>query len=282
MTALPTRFTAAVIPAAGLGTRMRALFGDRPKALVEVAGRSLLAHAIAEARAAGLERVVVVASPATHEALAAEAARHATRSQVVDQAVPRGLADAIRLGALVLPGEAFAVLLPDNLFVPPGPLGRLLAVAAEGGVHAVLVARMNAETARGKGGSAPATVEPLAPGSDAVRITAVGAKRPKGQLELGAGERFDTPIGRFAFQADVVHAIAEVERALAPGQELDDVPLLTRLAAAGRLRGVLYEAPFADVGNPEGYRAAERLLTGARPGSAHRGPAPGRGTPPAG
>jgi UTP-glucose-1-phosphate uridylyltransferase len=259
-----TSFTAAVVPAAGLGTRMKALLGDRPKALLDVAGRSLLAHAIAEAREAGLERIVVVASPPAHAALAAEAARFARHSQVVDQAVPRGLADAIRLGALVLPGEAFAVLLPDNLFVPPSPLARLVAVAAASGDHAVLVARMNAETARGKGGSAPATVVPLGPGDDAVRIAAVGAKRPKGRLELGPAERFDTPIGRYAFQADVAEQIATVERGLKSGEELDDVPLLARLAAAGRLRGVVYATPFADVGNPDGYRAAQELLTRAR------------------
>jgi MurNAc alpha-1-phosphate uridylyltransferase len=275
-------FTAAVIPCAGLGTRMRSLLGDRPKALLEVAGRSLLAHAIAEARDVGLERIVVVASPTAHAALAGEAARFAQRSQVVDQAVPRGLADAIRLGALVLPGEAFAVLLPDNLFVPPSPLGRLVAIAAESGEHAVLVARMNAETARGKGGSAPATVTPLGPDPDGVRVGAVGAKRPKGQLELRPLERFDTPIGRFAFQADVVHAIGEIERALRPGEELDDVPLLARLAAEGRLCGLLYETPFADVGNPDGYRAAQQLLASAQSGTARPGRVRGRGTPPAG
>ncbi|HVO34127.1 MAG TPA: NTP transferase domain-containing protein [Gemmatimonadales bacterium] len=277
-----TRFTAAVIPSAGLGTRMRALFGDRPKALLEVAGRSLLGHAIAEARDAGLERIVVVANPAAHDALGAEARRFAPRSQVVDQAVPRGLADAIRLGALVLPGEAFAVLLPDNLFVPPSPLARLVAIAAGSGEHAVLVARMNAETARGKGGSAPASVEPLGPDPDAVRIRAVGAKRPKGQLELGPEERFDTPIGRYAFQGDIAQEITAVERALKPGEELDDVPLLARLAAAGRLCGLLYRTPFADVGNPDGYRAAQQLLASAQSGTARPAPAPGQGTPPAG
>ncbi len=243
---------------------MKALFGDRPKALLDVAGRSLLAHAIVEAREAGLDRIVVVANPAAHEALAAEARRFAPKSQVVDQAVPRGLADAIRLGALVLPGEPFAVLLPDNLFVPPSPLARLVAIAAQSGDHAVLVARLDAATARGKGGSAPATVEPQGPDEPGARISAVGAKRPKGQLELGPGERFDTPIGRYAFQADAVQEIASVERSLAAGAELDDVPLLARLAAAGRLRGLVYATPFADVGNPDGYRAAQQLLASAQ------------------
>ncbi len=276
------RFTAAVIPSAGLGTRMRSLLGDRPKALLEVAGRSLLAHAIAEAREAGLERIVVVANPAAHAALEGEARRCTSRCEVVDQADPRGLADAIRLGAGALAGEPFGVLLPDNLFVPPSPLRRLIAVAARSGEHAVLVARLDAGSARGKGASAPATGEPLGPEPDAVRVVAVGAKRGKARLELAAGERLDTPIGRFAFQPDVVSVIAEVERGLGPGEELDDVPLLARLAARRRLLGLLYEAPFADVGNPDGFLAAGRLkLATAQSGTGRRARARGRGTPPA-
>ncbi len=243
---------------------MRSLLGDRPKALLEVAGRSLLAHAIAEAREAGLERIVVVANPAAHQALEREARRWSEACAVLDQAVPRGLADAIRLGAIALAGEAFAVLLPDNLFLPPSPLRRLVDLASRSGEHAVLVARMDAEAARGKGGSAPAEVEPLGPEPDAVRIKAVGAKRGRSRLEMGAGERLDTPIGRYAFQTDLAQAIAATERTLAPGEELDDVPVMSRLAADRRLLGLLYEKPFADVGNVEGYRAAERLLASAQ------------------
>ena len=174
------------------------------------------------------------------------------------------------------------MLLPDNLFVPPSPLGRLVAIAAESGEHAVLVARMNAETARGKGGSAPASVEPLGPDPDGVRVAAVGAKRPKGQLRLGPRSGSTRRSAATPSRPTSRRSIAEVERGLAPGEELDDVPLLARLAAAGRLRGLVYETPFADVGNPDGYRAAQQLLASAQSGTARPAPARGRGTPPAG
>lgn len=49
----------AMILAAGLGTRLRPLTNDRPKALVEVAGRTLLEIALARLRGAGVEDVII-------------------------------------------------------------------------------------------------------------------------------------------------------------------------------------------------------------------------------
>ncbi|OYR55438.1 NTP transferase domain-containing protein [Halorubrum halodurans] len=50
----------AVIPAAGRGSRLGELRGDRPKGLVDVAGRPLLAHAFEAAVEAGGGEPVVV------------------------------------------------------------------------------------------------------------------------------------------------------------------------------------------------------------------------------
>lgn len=104
----------AVLVAAGRGER---LGGDRPKALVEVAGRPLVAWAVDGLRRAGVRHLVVVHTPGEAAAFAA-----ATRGQEV-VLTPGGedRSASVRAGLAVLREEVTLVAVHDaaRAFTPP-------------------------------------------------------------------------------------------------------------------------------------------------------------------
>jgi bifunctional UDP-N-acetylglucosamine pyrophosphorylase / glucosamine-1-phosphate N-acetyltransferase len=97
-----------VLLAAGEGVRM---VSDRPKPLHEVAGRSLLAHALAALGEAGCERIAVVVGPGgAGEALAAAARGLVPAVEIFVQAERRGTAHAVLAARAALARGADDVL----------------------------------------------------------------------------------------------------------------------------------------------------------------------------
>lgn len=130
---------AAIILAAGLGTRMKS---SRPKALHAIAGRPMLAHLIAACE--GLfDRIVVVVGPEM-AALEAVAAPHAT----VVQRERLGTGHAALQAAPLLDGFLgdAAVLYADNPLITRATLERLVAARREAGL--ALLAMRPADPAR--------------------------------------------------------------------------------------------------------------------------------------
>ncbi|PHK95555.1 bifunctional N-acetylglucosamine-1-phosphate uridyltransferase/glucosamine-1-phosphate acetyltransferase [Pseudoroseomonas rhizosphaerae] len=118
---------AAILLAAGLGTRMRSRL---PKALHPIAGRPMLNHLIAACEGV-FDRLVVVVGPGM-PALERAAAPHAT----VVQAERLGTGHAALQAAPLLDGFVgdVAVLYADNPLITPATLRRLRAARAEAGL----------------------------------------------------------------------------------------------------------------------------------------------------
>jgi bifunctional UDP-N-acetylglucosamine pyrophosphorylase/glucosamine-1-phosphate N-acetyltransferase len=132
----PVSPLAVVVLAAGAGTRMRS---DIPKPLHGIGGAPLLAHVLGVARAAGPERLVVVAGQG-FEAVAAAAATLAPEATVVEQAERLGTGHAVRCAAPALEGFAgdVAVLYADTPLLRAETVARLRAALAEGAAVGVL------------------------------------------------------------------------------------------------------------------------------------------------
>jgi bifunctional UDP-N-acetylglucosamine pyrophosphorylase/glucosamine-1-phosphate N-acetyltransferase len=106
----------AVILAAGRGMRLGSLTADRPKSLLPVAGRPILARVMERLWEAGIRRFVIVVGrheAAVRAALGASFARIAEIRLVV-QAEPTGTADALALARSLLDGP-FVLAAVDNI-----------------------------------------------------------------------------------------------------------------------------------------------------------------------
>ena len=127
----------AVVPAAGRGTRLRPLTDDRPKGLVEVAGRPLLSHCFDRLCAAGIAEIVVVIGDRGDQIVAHYGDSYRSASvQYVRQPEPRGLADAIARAEPLVDGS-FLVCNGDNVF--GCSLGPVLSAHRQANVDATLL-----------------------------------------------------------------------------------------------------------------------------------------------
>lgn len=243
----------AVIPCGGLGTRLHPITRWLPKEMLPVALRPVLHWALDEAADAGLLRAIIITNP--HKPVLEAVARAYPGPldlEFVPQDHPRGLGDAFLRAKDQLGGAPFVALLPDNLFQGPSPTAAVLETYRATGLATVLLAEISRNDAPTKGATGRARYDRAGDGT--LRVTDV-AEKGSGRFDPGAGAAV-TPIGRMAFPGEVLAQFEEVSRALPAGAELDDVPVLQRLARSGALAGVLSEARFFDVGVPEGYREA--------------------------
>jgi UTP--glucose-1-phosphate uridylyltransferase len=154
----------AVLPVAGLGTRLLPASKTTPKNLLNVVDRPILSYVVAEARAAGIEHFIFVTGrgqsaiedyfdhnleleadleakgkTALLDELRGELARPGEMS-FVRQMRPLGLGHAVWCARDLVGDEPFAVMLPDMLMdAEPGALAQVVAAYSQVGANVVAV-----------------------------------------------------------------------------------------------------------------------------------------------
>jgi UTP--glucose-1-phosphate uridylyltransferase len=238
--------TTAVVPVAGLATRLRPLSRGVPKGLLPVAGRSVIQHVVDELAACGIERVVLVTGRSRGAFAAHFSGADGPEVVCAEQPRPLGLGDAILRAAPHLGEAPFAIALGDALLGRGRPARAIerLAAAIESGASAAIAVEEVAPDATDRYGI-------VAPAGDGDPFPVAGVvEKPS---PAAAPSRLAVA-GRYAATAALLDAL----RATAP-DAAGEVQLADALSAmdglvALRLRGS--DEQRFDVGTVLGYCAA--------------------------
>ena len=245
MTAPKSAPTTAMVLAAGLGTRMRPLTDDRPKALVDLAGRSLIDHVLDRLAGAGVTRAVVNV---------------------------HWFADRLE-GHLAARGRGPAIVISDERADLLETGGGLKKAAPLLGPDPVFVANIDSVwTDRGDAlGDLARLWDPAR--MDAVLLLA----RREGSIGFeGGGDFFLGEDGRLTFRGDAaeapfaymgVHITRPDYADGGPDGPFSLSPLWRASAAAGRLYGCVLAGDWMHVGDPQARDAAEAKLAAEPPGA---------------
>ena len=237
MSAIPR---AAMVLAAGLGTRMRPISDTLPKPLIEIGGRTLLNHAIDRLELTGVERVVVNVHYKAELIEAQLARRRRPRIEISREDELLETGGGVRR-ALPLLRDWFFVVNSDVLWLDSKDyaLARLAASFDPAHIDAVLLLQRTV-TAVGYEGSGDYFLDPL------------GLPRRRGEREI-APYLF---AGLQLLHRRLFDDIAETHFSLNR--------VYDRAERSGRLRAIVHDGEWYHVGTPEGLSATRARLSSHR------------------
>jgi UTP--glucose-1-phosphate uridylyltransferase len=261
-----------IIPAAGLGTRVRAIAGDLPKELLTVGAKPLIVHAIEGLAASGIRQIGVVISPAKEsirqfllgeppEFLAPQLDAHlrvllrACTFRFFVQPSPLGVADAVSLCRDFVDDEPFALVMPDNILLDGLPVvSQMIPFFSREPRDMLGALRLEAEQASRFGNVGILETEVISEESEKIVSVSGISDKISGPLHIPAGE---SALKNFGGSIFLPHFFDYIEK-LRPHieGELDDVPVVQAILKEKGLLAVALEGNGFDVGNSAGYWAA--------------------------
>ena len=278
MTAHSRRLRKAVLPVAGLGTRVLPGTKTTPKELLNVVDRPILSYIVEEARDAGIEHIVFVTGRSKGaiedyfdhqveleaqlaakgktdilEMMNAELAQ-AGEMSFTRQMQPKGLGHAVWCARDIVGDEPFAVILPDVIVdAQPGALKQLAEVYAEVGGNVIGVEQVPESETHKYG-----IVDPESRDGRRIRMKGMVEKPPRGEAPSNLSIS-----GRYILQPEIFGILERTERGA--GGEIQLTDGMARLMRDQTFTAVEYEGVTYDCGDKIGLLRANVALALKRP-----------------
>ena len=259
----------AVVPAAGLGTRLHTLTKGRPKEMLSIGGRPMIYYTVHEAALSGLEHLYIVINkrkPSLRRylesnTLVTDLQMEGSGNRVsipritfIDQPVPLGSGDAIYRTKKMIGQEPFALMMPDFLFFGSSPaLTQMIPSYDRFRKDMVGVLILGSTEAQGFGNVG--IFQPMPLEEDMVEVHGI-SKKLKTPLMLENGEKVHKAIGRWILGP---YFFSYLESVRPLEGEWDDARALRALCKERKVMGKILEGTGFDVGNPVGHCAAEQF-----------------------
>ena len=259
----------AVLPVAGLGTRVLPGTKTTPKELLNVVDRPILSYIVAEGRAAGIEHFVFVTGrskgaiedyfdhqvelEAQLEAKGKTAILKQLRDELpkpgemsfVRQMQPLGLGHAVWCARDIIGDEPFAVLLPDVIIDgEPGALSQLMDVYNRVGGNIVAVEQVPLEDTHKYGVVAPSKID-----GRLATMSGMVEKPPQGTAPSNL-----SIAGRYILQPEIFGLLAAQEKGA--GNEIQLTDSMARLMGVQDFHAYEYEGATYDCGDKIGLLRA--------------------------
>jgi len=261
----------AVIPAAGLGTRLQPITKGRPKEMLPIGAHPMIFYAVREAALAGLEHLYIVINKGKFslqrylesDKWEADLQREGKGNRVsipritlIDQPAPLGSGDAVYRTKEIIGQEPFALMMPDFLLFGSSPaLSQMLPLYERFRTDIVGVLALGAEEAEGFGNVG--IFQPTRLEKDVVEVYDISEKL-KTPLMPEDGKTTYKAIGRSLFGP---HFFSYLERVRPLKGAWDDAPAFRALCMEKKVIGRILKGTGFDVGNPIGYRAAKEKFS---------------------
>jgi UTP-glucose-1-phosphate uridylyltransferase len=250
-----TRFL--IVPAAGLGTRMKVVAPDLSKELLPVGPKPAIEYTMVEGMDAGVEAIIVILSRAKedlHEYLAS--LDYPITFLYQDQLT--GEADAIALAEPVVGDDSLAIIYPDNVYLPSsGALKLLFGAYERHGTDLLALTRVTTDTEATFSNAGRVNLAPLEEGL--YRIQRFAKKAP-GHFQ----RRFPVELracGMMICGVHVFDAIRRMRPTVTCG-EFTDEPVRRFMLEEWGMLGLCLPGAVFDIGNPQGYRNCLQVLKG--------------------